>query len=227
MKELSILALTLALCLVSLGAADETTASRGPLALVKASVASALAILRAQPAGSDERRTEMRKVSHELFDFQDMTRRALGQHWKTLSPPEQHEFVRLFTDALDRSFVASVAGYTSEDVVFLGEEIRGGWAEVRSQVVTDRGVVVSIDYRLSSDGSRWAVYDVTWGRASLVSSYRKQFDSAIRTSSSAQLLERMRAEQPGPSIPEASGVPMRLAVGLFFAILTGHAPSSK
>src|SRR6185503_12897517 len=97
MKELSILALTLALCLVSLGAADETTASRGPLALVKASVASALAILRAQPAGSDERRTEMRKVSHELFDFQDMTRRALGQHWKTLSPPEQHEFVRLFT----------------------------------------------------------------------------------------------------------------------------------
>jgi phospholipid transport system substrate-binding protein len=229
-KELSIVVLALALFLGSVGAADETPSSLGPLELVKSSVARVLAIVRARPAGSDERRTEMRRVAHELFDFHEMSRRALGQHWKGLSSPEQHEFVRLFTDVLDRAFVASVDGYTSEDVVFLGEEVKGAWAQVRSQAVTGRGVAISIDYRLFVGDSRWVAYDIVWDHVSLVSSYRSQFTSVIRTSSFAQLLERMRTEQPrrsGRATHEAAVVPERLAAGLLLAVLTRHASTPR
>jgi hypothetical protein len=44
-------------------------------------------------------------------------------------------------------------------------------------------------------GSRWAVYDIVLDGTSLVSTYRNQFKSSIRTSSFAQLMERMRTER--------------------------------
>jgi hypothetical protein len=91
-------------------------------------------------------------------------------------------------------------------------------------------VAVSIDYRLFAGGSRWAAYDVVWNQVSLVSSYRSQFNSVIRTSSFAQLLERMRTEhprRPGPAMHEAPVVPERLAAGLLLAVLTRHASTPR
>src|SRR5437868_11826397 len=102
----------------------------------------------ASPAGSNERRTGIVRVSHDLFDFNEIARRALGQHWKGLSPGEQAEFVQLFADVLDRALVASVDGYPNGNVTFLGESIDGEWAQVRSRIIPSDGAPISIDYRL-------------------------------------------------------------------------------
>jgi phospholipid transport system substrate-binding protein len=109
-------------------------------------------------------------------------------------PQEQDEFVRLFTDVLKQFYVMAVERY-SENVAFLGEEITGVYAQVRSRIITNRGSGISIEYRLFESGSRWAVYDVVLDGVSLVSNYRSQFNSIIRASSFAQLLNRMRTEQ--------------------------------
>jgi phospholipid transport system substrate-binding protein len=111
---LSILLFALALAPGSIGLADETTVPLGPLERVKSSVSRVLAIVKAWPMGSDERRTGIVRVTRELFDVNEMARRALGQHWQGLSRIEQVEFVRLFTDVLDRSFIAGLDGYTNE-----------------------------------------------------------------------------------------------------------------
>jgi phospholipid transport system substrate-binding protein len=154
-----------------------------------------------------------------------MARRTLGQHWQGLSRVEQEEFVRLFTHVLDRTFVAGMDGYTNEKVVFLGEEIDGARAHVRSRVITSRGVGITVDYRLFESGARWTVYDVVWDHVSLVASYRSQFNSVIRTSSFARLLERMRTDgrrQPEP-IAHAPLGSERFAAGLLLAVLARHA----
>jgi phospholipid transport system substrate-binding protein len=164
------------------------------MGLVQTSVARVLEIVQSSPAGSDERRAGILRVSHELFDFREIARRALGQHWKGLSPAEQDEFVLLFTDVLDRAFIASVEGYTDEKVTFTGEAIDGGWAQVHSRIVPHKGAAVSVDYRLYQVNLRWAVYDVVSERMSLVASYRSQFNSVLRASTFAELLQRMRAD---------------------------------
>ena len=188
----------LVLALLSLGSAsfaDETTAPLGPLGLVKSSVSRVLGIVQAWPMGSHERRTGIVRVSHELFDFEEIARRALGRHWNGLSPGEQDEFVHLFTDVLQRAFIASVDGYTNEKVTFIGEAIDGPWAEVRSRITPKKGAAISIDYRLHEGNLRWTVYDVLSERVSLVASYRSQFNSVLRASSFADLLERMRTDR--------------------------------
>jgi phospholipid transport system substrate-binding protein len=52
-----------------------------------------------------------------------------------------------------------------------------------------------LEYRLLENGARWAVYDVVLDGVSLVSNYRSQFNSIIRTSSFADLLAKLRNKQ--------------------------------
>jgi hypothetical protein len=55
-----------------------------------------------------------------------------------------------------------------------------------------------------------------------VASYRSQFNSIIRASSFAHLLDRMRSEsvQPRVSTMQAPSIPDRFAAGLLLAVLT-------
>ena len=192
---LSILGLALVLSFSTAAVADETTTPLGPLGVVKSSVARIRDIVQSWPAGSDERRTGIVRVSHELFDFDEISRRALSQHWKRLSPGEQAEFVHFFTEVLERAFIATVDGYTNEKIAFLGEAIDGSRAEVRSRIIPKKDAGVSIDYRLHEDNSRWTVYDVLSEHVSLVASYRSRFNSVLRASSFAELLGRMRTDR--------------------------------
>lgn len=172
--------------------------SQGPLALVQASVTRALAIAQSQ-ADDAQRRVEMRRVGEGLFDFNEMGRRALAQHWAHRSTQEQEEFVRVFTDHLERAYLAALGNRRSGTVTFQGESIEGSSARVRSRLVTDRGAQIPIEYLLLESAGRWAVYDVVVEGVSLISSYRSQFNSIIRSSSFARLLDKLASREMPPS----------------------------
>ena len=174
-------------------AGDQT----GPLELVKASVSRVLAIVQAPHVARDggPRRAEIRRVAQRLFDFDEMSRLTLARHWKDRSVQEQEEFVRLFTDLLERSYLTTIENYAGEKITLLGESISGPYAQVRSRIITDRRVEISIEYRLLQSGGQWAVYDVLLDGVSLVSNYRSQFNSIIRTSSFSELLAKLSSKQ--------------------------------
>jgi phospholipid transport system substrate-binding protein len=169
-----------------------------PLDLVKSSVSQVLAAVQSQtaPAGESSRhRAEIRRVADGLFDFNEMARLTLSRHWSAQSPSDRDEFVRLFTALLERCYLSTIENYAGERITFLGESIDGSYALVRSRITTDRRVEISIDYRLIDRHDRWEVYDVVLDRVSLVSNYRSQFNSIIRTSSFGELLTRLRNKQ--------------------------------
>lgn len=181
-------------------ATSPVVSAPGPLALVKGSVTRALSIAESQ--GDDaQRRVELRQVGEALFDFHEMGRRALGQHWAGRSPQEQEEFVRLFTDLLERSYLLAMGNRGAGTVTFQGESVEGSAARVRSRLVTDRGAEIPIEFRLLERGGRWAVYDLVVEGVSLISSYRSQFNSIIRNSSFARLLDKLA----GRETPQGSG----------------------
>lgn len=175
-----------------------TAGSLRPIDLVKSSVSRVLAMAQSPPAsitGSEDRRARIRRVAHDLFAFNEMARRVMGQHSKDCLQQEQDEFVRLFADVFTEAYVTTVERYSGEHVTFLGEEVIGAFAQVRTLVITTKGSRISIEYQLLVRHSRWAVYDIVLDGASLVSTYRSQFTSSIRTSSFSQLMERMRTER--------------------------------
>jgi phospholipid transport system substrate-binding protein len=168
-----------------------------PIDVVKASVDRVLAVDQSAPStmSAGRRRSDIRQVAAGLFDFKEMGRLTHAGHWKERTPPEQQEFVRLFTALLEHSYLSSIENYAGEKVTFLSESISGPYAQVRSRITTDRRVEISIDYRLLDTGTRWVVYDVVLDGVSLVSNYRSQFNSIIRTSSFADLLAKLRNKE--------------------------------
>ena len=139
-----------------------------------------------------ERRAAVRKLAAEAFDVQETARRALGPHWQQRSPAEREEFVQLFADLLERTYIAKVDLYGGERLRFTDERLDGDSAVVRARVVTRQGTEVPIEGRMHKRGERWLIYDVVIENISLINNYRAQFDRIIRTSSYADLVKRLR-----------------------------------
>src|SRR4029450_3381388 len=133
-------------------------AALAPLDLVQSSLSRSRDILGAPTAAVADpvqRQRELHRIAHELFAFEAMARRALGPQWTTLSAANQQEFLRLFTDMIERVYGSAVERYARDEVVFLGEKVAGPNAEVRSRLVA-RGTRISIDYSVPDQKRRAA-----------------------------------------------------------------------
>ena len=168
----------------------ETAARERPLDLVKSSFA------RVMEAEGGQRQVEIRRVTGELFDFHEMSRRILGVHWGEGSTTQQEEFVQLFAEMLERMYLTNIASMPLAAVKFEGELIAGDYARVSSRIAGRRGDT-SVEYRLVDHAGQWVVYDIAIEGVGLVSSYRSQFTSILRNSSFAALLERLRSREVG------------------------------
>jgi len=148
----------------------------------------------AQNQVRQQRRLELRRVAAELFDFDEISRRALSRHWAARTAEEQAEFTRLFTDLLERTYVGRIESYSGESIVFLGEAVDGAFATVRSKVVTRRRIETPFDYRLHLRDGRWRVYDILIDHVSFVATYRSEFARIIQRESYAALVERLHKQ---------------------------------
>jgi phospholipid transport system substrate-binding protein len=142
-----------------------------------------------------ERRKTVRKIAEEIFDFGETAKRALGRHWAARSPSEREEFVALFTDLLERSYIGKIELFNGERIAYVGEQVDGDQAVVRTRVITRQGTEIPIDYRMLRRGERWLVYDVVIEGVSLVANYRTQFNKIIQTSSYQELVRKMKSKQ--------------------------------
>lgn len=139
-----------------------------------------------------ERRQAIRAITDSVFDWTEMSKRALGRHWAGRTPAQQQEFVGLFRDLLERAYVAKIERYSGEPITYASELTDGELTTVRTKII-HQGQEVAIDYRMLRDGDRWRVYDVLIEGISLVNNYRTQFDGIIKTSSYEELVKKLKA----------------------------------
>ena len=148
------------------------------------------------------RRAEVRRIARQLFDFDEMTRRTLSRHWAARSHEEQTEFVALFAELLERSYMNRLEGYADEKMTFVSEAVDGGYATVKSKVLTQRRTETAVDYRLHIRDGRWRVYDVLIDGVSFVSTYRSQFDRIITAESYETLVSKLRQKNGDMAVAE-------------------------
>jgi phospholipid transport system substrate-binding protein len=142
-----------------------------------------------------ERRAAVRKIANEIFDFSEIAKRSMARHWQPLSEAQRTEFVGLFADLLERSYISKIETYGGEKIQYTGERADGEFATVSTRIVTKNGTEVPVDYRLIKRADRWLVYDVSIEGVSLVSNYRTQFNKIIQTTSYNELVSKLRNKQ--------------------------------
>ena len=151
-----------------------------------------LEVLRSTSLTPAARRAAVRGLATESFDLAETARRALGTHWQARTPAEREEFVRVFRDLLEQTYVARIDEYGGERLEYVGERVDGDSAIVRAQIVTKLGTTVPIESRVNQRGGRWLIYDVLIENVSLVGNYRSQLDRMIRTTSYDELVRRLK-----------------------------------
>jgi phospholipid transport system substrate-binding protein len=144
------------------------------------------------PSQTEEREKLIRQAVDERFDWDEMARRSLAIHWAKRTVEERKEFVRLFADLVERTYMKKVEDYSGEKVLYEGETKEGDYASVRVKIVTKRGEDIPVEYRLKKEKEDWFVYDVSIEGVSLVNNYRTQFNSILSQSSYENLVKRLR-----------------------------------
>jgi len=141
----------------------------------------------------DAKIVKIRSIVNEIFDYTELSKRTLGREWTKFNAPQQSEFVKLFSDLLEKTYADRLLSYSDEKVVFEKESLlREGQAEVTSHVLTADGKKIPLDYRMVQKGGSWRVYDVIIEGISLVKNYRDQFRDILAKDSPEEVLKMLR-----------------------------------
>jgi len=144
-----------------------------------------------QPDRAAERRQRLLETVGQRFSYEDMSKRAMGEHWQRLSEEQKREFVGLFQALLCKSYLNKIEGYAGEQIEYLGERLANGYAEVRARLVSAKNDFL-LDFRLVDRAGEWLVFDVVVDGVSLINSYRGQFARMLRLLSYDDVIARMR-----------------------------------
>ena len=133
------------------------------------------------------------------FDFERMSQRVLGKHWRGASDTQRERFTDEFQALLVRTYAAGVREYSTLALDFLPLRVSedGERVTVRTRVRTNGGLEVPISYDMYASDSGWKVYDVAIDGVSLVINYRASFSDEIRARGIDGLIERLGRHNDG------------------------------
>ena len=189
-KLLTLLAFSFAPALAS--------AQEAPDALVKRVTDEVLAIIKADKdlqAGNSRKIAELAEAKVlPHFDFNRMTRLAVGRNWQQASDAQKEQLVKEFRTMLVRTYSTSLTAYRNQTIEVKPVKMAAADKEVtvRTAVIQQGGPSIPIDYAMEKADSGWKVYDVVIDGASIVHNYRAQFARIIRDVSYPGLVKLMR-----------------------------------
>jgi phospholipid transport system substrate-binding protein len=186
----------LIIALVALTLSPVSAFAATPLETIKPQVDRVLEVLRDPALKAESAKAAKEKkiwaIIDSVFDYTELSRRTLAQHWKKLSPDQQKEFITLFGKLLGGVYIDRIMAYKDEKVVF-GKvtQLSDKTAEVQSEV-SRSSKPIPIHYRMILEGGEWKVYDVVVEGVSLVQNYRTQFREILTNKTPEDLLKQLR-----------------------------------
>ncbi len=145
------------------------------------------------------RETRLRGVLNNYFDFDLITRRAIGPGWRQFSSAEQERAVELFRDLLLRTY-ANRLSHRDRPKIGFGVPIR--ISEDRNEVPTTvayAGKSYAVAYRLERRPNGWRIYDFVVEGISFIGNYRAQFDALFQSKGAAGVLQILETKQVNTS----------------------------
>jgi phospholipid transport system substrate-binding protein len=202
---LRIFATLLAALIPALAFAQET-----PDALVKRTTDEILAIIKTDKdlqAGNPAKvvqLAEQKVLPH--FDFERMTRLAVGRNWNQASDAQKQALIKEFRTLLVRTYSTSLSQYRNQTIEVKPTKIAAGDKEaiVRTAVIQQGGPQIPIDYAMEKTDSGWKVYDVIIDGASLVTTYRGTFNDQIQKGGIDGLIKTLQERNGSPEPAKAA-----------------------
>jgi phospholipid transport system substrate-binding protein len=179
-----------AFLLVAAGAAPAQ--NKAPDELIKSTFEEAKEVVKQNPDPKKLRQIAEQKLL-PYFDFQEMTRLAVGPGWRQATPEQRQALVDSFRALLVNTYTAALN--QAQNLLDKTMDVKPAQktgdkdALVRSVVRSPGRPPLAIDYRMLEKGDGWKVYDVVVEGVSLVTTYRGEFGEEVRRSGVAGLIK--------------------------------------
>jgi phospholipid transport system substrate-binding protein len=127
----------------------------------------------------------------KFLDTDAMGRKALGEHCSSFTPAQQKEFLELFRELLQRTYVQKLLLFENPKFVYAGQQLAGNGAIVDTKIVTPRDQF-DVSYRLTRAGDNWIATAITVEDVSLTANLGSQLSDLLARMSVDDLLTLMR-----------------------------------
>ena len=117
------------------------------------------------------------------FDFNRMTRLAVGKDWRQATPEQKKALVQEFRVLLVRTFANAFIGITKNQTMeYLPFKMNGDEHDVvvKTLILNPGRKPVDVNFSLEKSTESWKVYDVVLAGVSLITNYRESFTQEIR-----------------------------------------------
>ena len=117
------------------------------------------------------------------FDFERMTRLAVGRSWRAATPEQQKALMNEFRILLVRTYTKAFTSYRDQVVEIKPLKLDSSMTDVTVKtaiVKPGSQQSVQVDYDMEKRPDGWKVYDLTVEGVSLVTSYRGTFADQIQ-----------------------------------------------
>jgi len=139
-----------------------------------------------------KQRALVKQIVGKRFDFEKMSQLSLARHWKVRTNQEKSEFVALFSQLLEDTYINKIEFYNDEKVIYLKERIENKKAQIDTKIITQT-VEIPINYRMFTRGNdEWKIYDLIIEGVSLIGNYRSQFNRILEKNSFEFLMDQLK-----------------------------------
>ena len=144
------------------------------------------------PKGDKQKRSEVITEADKFFDFVELSKRTLGLSWNRFSMDQRKEFVSLYKQLLEVTYMDRLVAYAGEKIRF-GKQVSltTNTVEVKSELQTKTGPV-ALSFRLIDEAGQWKVYDVVIEGVSLIANYRSQFREVLANQEPQALIDVLK-----------------------------------
>ena len=139
----------------------------------------------------NEKLAALSSLFSKFLDTDEMGQEALGPHWSSFTPAQQKEFLGLFRELLQRTYVQKLLLFENPNFVYAGEQSTGAGAVVDTKIVTPRDQF-DVTYRLKPAGDTWMATAITVEDVSLTANLGSQLNDLLSRMSVDDLLTLMR-----------------------------------
>ena len=174
-------------------AAASAAAEDDPIAFLKSHDAEVQAIFAEAPADSlpPAMRKKLKEHINAAFDFRELSRLALGEHWAERTPAERDHFAATFSSIIREQNFASFSRYYREgEIRYESAEVQEGAAVVQA-LAPVRDEQIEIEYKLHRVEGVWRIYDLVVDGVSTAEGNRRRYARYIEKNGYEKLIAQL------------------------------------
>lgn len=152
--------------------------------------------------GSEAEKKAAAKVTESVrgfLDIDELGRRALGDHWATLSESQKTEFLAVLRGLIEDNYIKGLRANLQYQIAYKGETPNPDKTVLVKTEITakkkGRPIKIAVDYILVDGGGKLRAFDIKTDGVGLVENYRAQFDKIIKKDGFEGLLTKMKKKR--------------------------------